>query len=271
MHSVSVAAALVALVLPLSGYAQDFSPSHTGSVDPLVEGFATLSFSESVSTGPVVNDLGIDAWEIISLTTMSQFAYVSGAFTAAEKSAIVTQGFTLSFTERVLQGSEVSVYSAATPYVLSMVGIDTGTRRYQVFLGLDASGDTVAVLPTSITANSPGARVQAPGASYTLTGQGNGYHDYQLVFDPATQLASLYIDSQLRLSDYGGYDNFLTNHGLGFGGYSGSAARFAEVELTLRAVPELPIYALMIPGLVVLFASRLRRRPESGPRRWGAL
>jgi hypothetical protein len=244
--------------LPTIANAQFFPLSHTGAANPNNEGFATVSYVPNVSTKAVVNDLGVDSWEINSLDTSSQFGYFSGAFTTEQKAGIAANGLSVSFSERVLQGPTPSIYNSTTPYVLSAVGVDTGTRRYQLFLGLDANGDTVAVLPTYIDEGA-GNRIRAPGTSYTLTGQGNGYHDYRLVLDPTTQLASLYIDSQVRLEDYAGYTNFVSNLGLGFSGFGGGIARFSNVQLSLNAVPEPTTYAMALAGLLCLPIALKRR------------
>lgn len=268
MQMKSILIATAAACLNPAAHSQDFAKSHAGSNNPLSEGFTTITFLASVSTNPVVGDQGHDAWELNALTTATQYSYVSGAFTAAEKASIAANGFNLSFSERILQGPAASVYSPSTPYVLSAVGIDTGTRRYQVFLGLNANGDTVAVLPTSINNVGAGSRIQAPGASYTLSGLDNGYHDYILKYFPETQTASLFVDGQLRLSNYSGYNNFISNHGLGFSAFSAGTARFANVSLVLSAVPEPSTNFLMFAGLSsLLLFSRNGKPQRCGPSR----
>ena len=81
----------------------------------------------------------------------------------------------------------------------------------------------------------PGASVRAFGTSYTLNDA--GYHTYDLVFNPNTQSASLFIDGVERISGYTGYTyNLSADWGLVFGALSGGGMNFNLVRLTSPAV-----------------------------------
>lgn len=246
-------------VFSLPTMASAFSAMHVGNSNPTSEGFSPVTFvSPGGTASAVTNDLGVNSWQLGAPSTVTQFLYASGTFTPAEKLAITTEGFTVSFEARVLQGAATTIYSAATPYVIGAAGIDTGARRYQVFLGLDANGDTVVVLPSSINNNGVGNRVVAPGASFTLTGQGNGYHKYDLAFSSITQQASLYVDGALTASGYSGFNNILNNNGLSFSVFSAGVSRFSSVSLNISAVPEPTTESLFVLGLIALVYARRR-------------
>lgn len=251
------AALAVAALVP--SMASAFSTSHTGNANPLTEGFSTYSFSGGASIVPVTNDLGRDSWQMSAVSTSAQFGHTSGAFSQAEKLGISTTGFSLSFEARVLQGVASSIYTNANPYVIAAAVIDNGIRRFEVSLGLNANGDTVVALPSSINNAGAGDRISAPGPSFTLTGQGNGYHKYDLTYTPADQ-ASLYIDGALVASGYSGYNNFLGNYGLGFFVFSGGVARYSAVSANISPVPEPTAASFMLLGLSIAALARWRKQ-----------
>jgi hypothetical protein len=227
---------------------------HTGASDPATEGFNVATFQGSAITGAVFNDAGVDAWQMATQATITQYSYLSGAFSQQQKIDFSTNGFNLSLQARVLQGAEPTYYD--TTYGLAIAGatFDNGTRRYSVFLSLDSNGDTVAILPTWIESYGPGRRIQTQGTHYTLTGLGNGYHNFSLLYDPAIQSASLYIDGVEKLSDYNGYNNFVSDFGIGFSVFSGGVARYASV--TISAVPEPTSLWLALCGVTLIAVSR---------------
>ncbi|MEI2774357.1 MAG: CARDB domain-containing protein [Candidatus Competibacter sp.] len=182
--------------------------------------------------GPIANDLGYPAWSVSGLALPSQFIYQSGALNAAQKADINSQGFTLTLRGRVLQGSAPAfdVYNT----VIGWVSLDTGTRRYDLALGVNSSGNTVAVLVTNLDGLGPGPSVRGFGSTYALNDA--SYHTYDLVFNPQAQSASLFIDGVERLSGYTGSPNLLADRGLYFGATSGGGMNFNLVRLTSPAV-----------------------------------
>lgn len=265
MHQVRELVSVAALSCGLIASANAVTTLHTGANNPLSEGFSVFNCCGPAVVSAVSGDQGLDAWQIAASATGSQYGYQSGAFSASDKAAYAAQGLVVSFTARVLQGAAVSVYSAANPVILAGAGIDNGTRRYQVELGLDANGDTVAVLPTSIDNGGAGGRLRAHGGiSYTLTGLGNGYHSYSLVLSPNAAAATLFIDGVERLSGYGGYNNIVSDAGLSFAAVSSGVARFAQVQVS--AVPE-PAMALLLLAGIPMVSVLARFSPARSSRR----
>ncbi len=142
------------------------------------------------------------------------------------------QGFTLTLRGRVLQGS-APAYDAGSNTVIGGAALDTGARQYVLALGINSSGNTVAVLPTNTDAFGPGRSLRAYGPSYTLNDA--GYHTYALVFNSQTQSASLFIDGVERISGYIGNGNFVADRGLYFAASSGGGMNFNLVRLTSPA------------------------------------
>jgi hypothetical protein len=148
--------------------------------------------------------MGHDVWSISGLSQSSQYGYMSGSFSTAQLFDIANEGIVLTMRARVLQGS-APTYSAGNPVVIGSTIADFNGKRYDMYLGLDSSGDTVVVLPSSVNASGPSQSVVAPGPSYTLVGSGNSYHTYQLAYDPNTQSADLFVDGIQRIENYLGH------------------------------------------------------------------
>jgi hypothetical protein len=236
----------------------NFVISHVGATDPLTEGFSTLQAGQPSSAGPIANDMGRAVWSIAGTTQSSQFGYQSGALSIDERNDIVNQGFVLTFEARVVQGlaqnydnvNHVTIGGAS----VDVQGIPGKQARFDVFLGLDSNGDTVAVLPTSVATIPFVGAVTSPGPSYTLTGSGSSYHTYQLVYDSITKTADLFIDGILRLEDYAGHGDQSGDRGLVWAAFSGGQGNFSFVELA--SIPEPSAFLLM--GLVALLGAACR-------------
>jgi hypothetical protein len=152
-------------------------------------------------------------------------------------------------------------YTPMDPFVIAGAHFDvpgTDPRRYDILLGIDTEGDTAVVLPDSIGGGGP---FIAPGVSTTVPGI--ALHTYQLVLDPATKTADLFIDgsSLPTLEDYAGHTSF-AGDGLYFGAASGGQGRFAHVSV----IPEPS--SMLLCGLLALHAAGYRwirrRAPTDG-------
>jgi len=245
--------------MPRGAHAQSsFVIAHNGSTDPTTEGFTPTVNSVGVSTtGPIPDDMGLAAWSIAGSATNSQFGYQSGPLSASEQADIASQGFVLTLDARVLQGL-APAYTDVNPVVIGGALLDTGTTRWEMDLGLNSNGDTVVVLPTSVDAFGPGNSVQAHGPSFTLAGSGSSYNTYQLVFNPVTQSANLFVDGIERLQDYTGDPTFVLNRGLVWGALSGGQGNFAFVQVA--SVPEPSAWSMIAVGGVALLGVMLQRR-----------
>ena len=197
--------------------------------DPTTAGFRAI-----VAVGPapqvnepIANDLGFPAWSISGLGLSSQFAYSFGTLSAEQKADLASEGFTLTLRGRVLQGN-APAYDAGFNTVIGGAIVDTGSKRYDLFLGINSSGNTVAVLITEFDAFGPGGSIRGFGPSYTLNDA--GYHTYELIFNPQTQSASLFIDGAEGISGYTGHTQFLIGEPR-FGAISGGGMNFNLVRL----------------------------------------
>jgi hypothetical protein len=211
------------------------SIEHVGSNNPMAEGFFTSVYKNDSTEGPISNDLGHAAWSIANLDTVSQFSYTTGPLSAVEKADIAADGFTLTLVARVLSGVSPAPYTASQPIVLGGADYDNGSVRWEIYLGLDAQNDIVVVLPTSINNAGPGNSILATGPSYTLKGLGDGYNTYQLISEPKTSVASLYVNGVEVLRNYTGETTFVSDGGLGFFAFSGGHGNFSLVQLATAA------------------------------------
>src|SRR5207253_451919 len=135
-----LSAGLIALTLSGSGHAA-FNIAHTGSVDPAAEGFLVEFCCGQSTAEHVSNDLGHDAWSIAGQPRSYQFGYYSGALSPSQKADIGNQGFTLTLEARVSQGI-APAYDSNNPITIGGAAVDTGSSRFEIGLGISASGDT---------------------------------------------------------------------------------------------------------------------------------
>ena len=234
-------ALLVALLMvattPIASAA--FLIEYQAPADPTTAGFSTIFVGPApLVNEPIQNDLGHPAWSISGLDLSSQFVYISGALSAEQKADLANEGFTLTLRGRVLQGT-APAYDAGSNTVIGGAVLDIVSMRYDLVLGINSSGNAVAVLITSNDALGPGGSIRGFGPSYTLNDA--GYHTYELVFNPQTQSASLFVDGTERISGYTGHTTqFLFDRGLEFGVLSGGGMNFNFVQLTSPMVSPVP-------------------------------
>ena len=202
------------------------------TADPTTQGFIPEYWRGSLATESIADDLGYPAWSISTLTQDTVFAYISGALTADQKADISNQGFTLTLRARVLQGI-APAYDAGYNTVIGGAVLELESTHYDLALGINSSGNTVAVLLTNHGYCGPGGSLCGYGP-YTLND--SGYHTYDLVFNPLTQSAILFIDGVERISGYTGSGAVSLNRGLLFGVNSGGGMNFNLVRLTSPAI-----------------------------------
>ncbi len=165
--------------------------SHQGANNPTSEGW---TFSGTVETGPVTNDLetGLDAWRVYEQGGgVAHAGTYNKTLTSTQLSDALLTGWTLDATIRyVAPDPLVALSPNNNAWCTFLVDEGVAGKRdlYGLFFGNDAQGNTQV-------------RLYSTGATYTLA---PGYHDYKIVWDPLTQLASFFIDGELKVSDYGG-------------------------------------------------------------------
>lgn len=250
---------LLLIALATTAHASPIIAAHYGATDPTMEGFAAFTlpppFTPAPSTvGPLANDAGRAAWSIAGTGQSSLFGYLSGPLSPSQQADVLNQGFILTLEARADRQGIASPFSPNNPVIVAGAIVETASSRFELNLGLDANGDTVVSLPTTVGFTTEGA-VLSDGLTYTLAGLGGGYHNYSLIYDPITQLADLFIDGVPRISDYGGVTNFPSfDRGLVWGAFSGGLGNFAVVQL--EAIPAPSSLLLLILGLVGLAGRR---------------
>lgn len=225
--------------------------SHEGAANPTTEGW---TFSGTVQTGAITDDQGsgVDAWKVYEQGGSNSGTY-NKTLTTGQLSEALQIGWTLDATIRFVPPDPLvatSLGNNAWCTLLIDEGVTGKRDLYGLYFGNDLSGNTLV-------------RLYATGATYTLD---PGYHDYRISWDPATQLASFFIDGVLRASDYGGstIDNTGTSR-VYWGDNTttaitpGRGAHYAYVGLStgVAAVPEPSRMALlMLAASVGIFRRR---------------
>jgi hypothetical protein len=97
-------------------------------------------------------------------------------------------------------------------------------------------------------------------SSLALDGLGGGYHLYELVYDPASASADLFVDGVERLSNYAG--NVAVNTPTAWWGSGGGPGtgqgNFAAASFNVSDVPEPGSAAIM--GVVLATGALVRRK-----------
>ena len=104
----------------------------------------------------------------------------------------MNHGWTLSTRLRVVDTPDAVDFSVSANF-------NVDTINYGFAFGSEADGDPIVLLTTGFDG------LNAVGPTFTLEGSGGGYHQYDLVFDPVSGTADLFVDGIERISEYGGY------------------------------------------------------------------
>lgn len=217
---------------------------HQGASDPQTEGF-TLVTEGTASTGAVMGDGGFDAWQLGSTGLVR---YMTGDLSASQKADALANGWEITLRGRV----------AGAPDQRGLVTSNlenVGGRRFDINVGLDANGDTFVRLNDNIITN---PQLEGVGSTFTLTGAGDGYHLYELVYDPDLLTADLFVDGVERISDYPGHTNFVRTLGFYMGTYQNHIGNynFAQFEI-VEPIPTVSEWGLAVMALLVLTVGSL--------------
>jgi len=271
--AISLAAAIVgvgAAVTGLVGSAKaNVIAEYQADADPTTEGFTAgiVTVPGPSTTGPIASDLGLPAWSIVGSTQSSQYAYGTPALTNAQQAQIATNGFTLTLVARPIQ-QIAPTWSPASQIIVAGANAIFGGLRWEVDLGIDSSGDTVAVLPNALSAFGPGGSILVTGPSFVLAGSGSSYNTLQLVYDAVSKTADLFVNGTEEITGYTGNTSFVEDWGLLFAAASGGEGNFNLVELSSGpspSVPEPSSLAILVSALVGVIGgcrARLSIRPR---------
>ena len=185
---------------------------HLGAANPTTEGFT--QFSGVSAPAAVVNDGGFDAWR---LTGSAGTGFYGRTVNYAPGFA---QGWRLTARLRVVSG---------TGWAYTGLNTSTDRPRFDVGVRVVGADAVVGLFDTASTTS----------LSYTLAGGANSWILLELVYDPATAQATLFVNGIERLTGYPGYGQFLENRGVLFGALD-ATANFNLVKFEIPATPVNP-------------------------------
>jgi len=211
--------------------------SHEGATDPADEGWGVTPGDTGVGVSllPLTPDSvdGLDAWSIDDASTASGSLYrYQVTLTPQQLGDSDVRGWTLRVVLRVVEPAGAAV-DAVDASIIVEVSEGPGDRRYALIFGTDPNGDGDPVVSVFGGAGT----VSSGPSSYTVEGHGDHYQEYLMTVDPATGLATVYVDGLPRISTYAGVDAGTVRARLNFGsGQSGSTGHgnFRSVEWSLN-------------------------------------
>lgn len=168
---------------------------HIGGNDPVSEDWIpNLAPQGNISAGPIT-DFGVEAWFVDDNSTgFGSTINYRQIPTADQISEANSLGWRLRAQLRV-----VDIPDALDESI--MVCYEDGSKSYVIIWGSEVDGDPIVQLVTGYDFS---AKVFL-GPTFTLEGSNGGYHEYELVYDPATNSASLSVDGTAQIHDYEGF------------------------------------------------------------------
>jgi MBG domain (YGX type)/Cep192 domain 4 len=174
---------------------------HIENRDPLTEDF--LDRGGITLDGPVTGDNGFDAWQVSGSGCCSYFYH------PVDTTAAFGQGWRLTTRVRVVSGAGTA-YATLNPAA--------GQMRFDVAVATQGQ-DTIFSLPGS-------------NLSYVVPGAANQWIQFDLVYDPSTTSATLFVNGVQRLKGYMGWAFAQENRGVMFGA-DGVTANFNLVRFEI--------------------------------------
>ena len=233
LHPILFGLALFLTASQLAAGQGTFIVGHSGSANPTNEGFSLLS-SGSPSLAPIMNDLGYNAWSITNRSGADIAEYYQTL--TPQQAAELSADWTLSLTLRV--GGPIDPAHSGI-----LADFHTGSEYFLLYFGSLSNGD-------------PAVNFQS--TQYVLNGAGSGYHNYELKYDTATELATLWSDGSPWVTGIQGAasPNSASLY-WGIGQRNSSSSYYANWnEVELLAVPEPSSAVVLLIGGGVLFYVR---------------
>ena len=210
------------MILPLLGMAlwcsvgfADTVALHQDAANPLTEGWSV--FRGPVNTGPINSDVGgYNAWKVED-TGGSQEGGYEVALTTQQLTDAAGEGWTLRVRLRIIDNNQ-PVNDAV------IAGINLGSSGFILNFGATNGTPIVSLIG---------------GPSATLTGYDNGYHLYELVYDPAVGSADVLVDGVEQISNFTGWNGTFLDETIAFGsgaGGGGGAGHYNLVQLEIGGV-----------------------------------
>ncbi|MDJ0844720.1 PEP-CTERM sorting domain-containing protein [Crocosphaera sp.] len=225
---------------------------HEGANNPVDEGWTkrVVSSGNNVTVNPVIDDLGlgIDAWSVDDNVRGGQSGiyYVTGV-ADLDATEVLTQEWTLTGRLRVIDR-----YTGTFGLASIGFGMRLNNRIWQLFFTQASNGDPIVRLGTGGGA----------GRDINLTGFGNGYHTYELSYDPETVSTTLTVNGMEMFTNYTGFSSPGNGVGFSFGSYSNyddGQGNYNLIKFEVgQAVPE-PL-TILGAGTAVSFGVAFKRK-----------
>lgn len=175
---------------------------HIGPIDPTTQGWNV--FRGPFNSGPIYNSSGgIDAWQVEDPGGGFEGGY-EVVIPDIELLDAQTNGFTFRAIVRTPNGNQ-----PLNDAIIAGVNIDE--EGYILRFGADNGTPTVDFLGVG-------------GTAVTLTGLDDGFHLYEVVYDPGTSTADLFVDGVEEISDVAGWNGTFLNKVVSFGSGAGGGA-----------------------------------------------
>lgn len=197
---------------------------HLGANNPVNEApyewvFAVGPNNGSLDVGPILNDIGgYDAWKTNDDQTSTSGGGYKASLSADESTRARTNGWVLRTRLRVVDVPD-SLDGAVK------LDFSDSNRTWRLVFGTTNTGDPIIAVGDGIT-----------NPSYTVTGAGNSYNLYELVYDPSTQSANLFVNGKKVITGYNGLvDTIAPNVNFGSGSTQDTGQgnwNFIELEIT---------------------------------------
>lgn len=206
---------------------------HEDDNDPLTEGWST--FRGPVNTGPI-SSMGLDAWQVEDTGGDQEGGY-EVALSGQNVTDALANGWKL--TARVRTPNSSQPLNDAI-----LAGVNFGSSGFIIRFGTDSGTPLVDFLA---------------GPSGDLTGLDDGWHLYEVIYDPGTATADLFVDGTEEISDFAGWNGSFLGGTVSFGSGAGGADGNGYYNLVqFEIVPE-PM-TLTLLGLGGLMTLRRKRR-----------
>jgi len=220
---------IVAIIDSTYGQAT-LASQHLGSADPTTEGFSLSTFGNP-QVGPVTN--AMKAWSV--RVSNSDGAGYYQYLTPQEQTELGGADWTLSLTTQIIfanLGEVVAVFY-------------TGSQLFGLGFGTNSRGDPVV---QSESVGQP---------TYTVSGVGSSYNNYQLIYDAGTGTASLWVNGIQRVGNIAGISESPGVAEVGWGASEQAGGSQANWNLvSLEIVPEPSAMSLIFLGSALLIYAR---------------
>lgn len=194
---------------------------HSGANDPATEGWTMSGSGSGIEEGESTAG-ALAAWFINddSSTTMTDSTLGYVQFPSDEQITETNAfGWKLEAMLRLEAPSDTAGFSVGLEFA-------NGATRYSLAWGVDVAGQPIVLAWDGVSGNAHPPN----GQSFNVGGVTGAYHLYELVFDPTSKSAALFVDGNEQISDYVGhtFDAVATGRRVAWGSLSNADIGHAE-------------------------------------------